>query len=117
MKSGMEMMLESLGIQTEAVKQLLDPKNIKQLLDKIETLCNSVEEIKISVMRIEIKLGTLPEPVAIALLEDGQSQAFKDAVEFVRTYNGNNGDSNDGNINGDNTGSNNGATSDSGRGI
>ncbi len=116
MKSGMEMMLESLGIQTEAVKQLLDPKNIKQLLGKIETLCNSVEEIKISVMRIEIKLGTLPEPVAIALLEDGQSQAFKDAAEYVKGYNnGNSGNS--GNDKGSNTGSGNDATSDNGRGI
>jgi hypothetical protein len=32
MKSGMEMMLDSMGIQTGAIKQLLDPANIKALL-------------------------------------------------------------------------------------
>jgi len=115
MKSGMEMMLDSMGIQTSAVKQLLDPANIKALLSKVETMCNSVEEIKVSVLRIETKLGTLPESVAMKLLADGQTEAFKETVEFVRGYN--NGDSRDsnngtgsdtGSINGDANGNGNG---------
>ena len=108
MKSGMEMMLESMGIQTGAIKQLLDPENVKKLLTKIETMCNSIEEIKVSVQRIEIKLGTLPESVAMQLLENGASDVFKDSAEFVKGYNsGNSGDSDNGNgsdsrsINGD----------------
>ena len=114
MKSGMEMMLESMGIQTGAIKQLLDPENVKKLLTKIETMCNSIEEIKVSVQRIEIKLGTLPESVAMQLLEDGASDAFKDAAEFVRSYNnGNSGDSDNGN--GSDTGTGNDAAF--GRGI
>ena len=122
MKSGMEMMLESMGIQTGAIKQLLDPENVKKLLTKIETMCNTVERTLVrvevnhdhimdlinSVRRIEIKLGTLPESVAMQLLENGASDAFKDAAEFVKGYNsGNSGDSDNGNgsdtrsINGD----------------
>ena len=105
MKSGMEMMLDSMGIQTGAVKQLLDPANIKALLSKIETMCKEitvilfeVTEIKDSVRRIETKLGTLPESIAMKLLADGQSEAFKETVEFVRTYNDRNDrDSNNGN--------------------
>ena len=121
MKSGMEMMLESMGIQTGAIKQLLDPANVKALLTKIETMCNTVEAIMQSnaslyaaILRIELKLGTLPEDVQMKLLEDCQSQAFKDAVEYVRDYNGNSGDSNKGNgsdsrsINADSDGSGNG---------
>lgn len=118
MKSGMEMMLESMGIQTEAIKQLLDPANIKALLTKIETMCNSVEEIKVSVQRIEIKLGTIPESVAMKLLADGESEAFQDVVKFVREYNdGNSRDSDNGNGAGDSPGHGNDAISDSGRGI
>jgi hypothetical protein len=108
MKSGMEMMIESMGIQTSAIKQLLDPENIKQLLRKIEIFCNDASETRMAVMRIETKLGTLPETVAMKLLEDGQSDAFKYATEFVRGYNGesrengvkadgNSGNSNNGN--------------------
>lgn len=115
MKSGMEMMLESMGIQTGAIKQLLDPENVKKLLTKIETMCDEVsrtwfkvEELSDAVKRIEIKLGTLPESVAMQLLENGASEAFKDVAEFVKGYNsGNSRDSNNGNgsdsrsINGD----------------
>jgi hypothetical protein len=105
MKSGMVMMLESMGIQVEAVQQLLDPKNVKLLLDKVQRMCDTVDEIKASVLRVEIKLGTLPESVAMNLLADCQSEAFKQAAEFVRDYNGDNGNrsGNNGNnaINGD----------------
>ena len=95
----------------------MTPENIKKLLTKIETMCNSIEEIKVSVQRIEIKLGTLPESVAMQLLQDGASDAFKDAAEFVRSFNnGNSGDSDNGNgdgsdsrsINGDANGIGNG---------
>lgn len=123
MKSGMEMMLESMGIQTGAIKQLLDPENVKKLLTKIETMCNDIDAIKErlclndvesvivqiqrSIERVEIKLGTLPESVAMQLLQDGASDAFKDAAEFVRSFNnGNSGDSDNGN--GSDTGSING---------
>lgn len=116
MKSGMEMMLESMGIQTGAIKKLLDPENIEKLLTKIEMMCNSIEEIKESVQRIEIKLGTLPESVAMKLLEDGASDAFKDAAEFVKGYNsGNSGDSD--NRNGSDSRSINGDANGNGRGI
>jgi hypothetical protein len=84
MKSGMEMMLESMGIQTGAIKQLLDPTNVKALLGKVERMCNTVDEINASVLRIETKLGTIPEPIAMKLLEDGASQAFQEAAEYVR---------------------------------
>ena len=101
MKSGMEMMLESMGIQTGAIKQLLDPENVKKLLTKIETMCNSIEEVKVSVQRIETKLGTLPDSVLMQLLEDGASDAFKDAAEFVKGFNnGNRGNSDNGNSDG-----------------
>jgi hypothetical protein len=84
MKSGMEMMLESMGIQTGIIKQLLEPERIKTLLNKVETMFNSVEEIKASVLRIEIELNTLPLEQALKLLADGQSEAFREAAEYVR---------------------------------
>lgn len=115
MKSGMEMMLESMGIQTGAIKQLLDPANIKELLSKIETMCNSVEDIKASALRIETKLGTLPESIAMQLLGDGQSEAFQETVEFVKEYNGGNSRDSD-NGNGSDTGSINGDATSSGNG-
>lgn len=115
MKSGMEMMLDSMGIQTGAIKQLLDPANIKALLSKIETMCNSVEDIKASVLRIETKLGTLPESIAMQLLGDGQSEAFQETVEFVKEYNGGNSRDSD-NGNGSDTGSINGDATSSGNG-
>ena len=122
MKSGMELMLDSMGIQTGAVKQLLDPANIKALLSKIETMCKEttvtlfeVTEIKDSVRRIETKLGTLPESIAMQLLGDGQSEAFQETVEFVKEYNsGNSRDSDNGN--GSDTGSINGDAANSGNG-
>ena len=99
MQSGIEMMLKSMGIQTDVINQLLEPERIKLLLTKIETMCNSVEETKAAVLRIETKLGTLPESLAMKLLADGQTQAFQDAVEYVRGYNGDNcnGSSDNGN--------------------
>ena len=125
MKTGMEMMLDSMGIQTGAVKQLLDPANIKALLSKIEAMCKEttvtlfeVTEIKDSVRRIETKLGTLPESIAMKLLADGQSEAFKETVEFVRTYNDRNDrDSNDGNEINTRTDIGNDATGGNGRGL
>jgi hypothetical protein len=113
----MEMMLKSMGIQTDAIKQLLDPENVKKLLSKIETLCNSVEDVKQAVLRIELKLGTLPDNIAQQLLADGQSEAFKEAVEFVRGYNGDSGNSNNGSGNDTRPGIGSGAASADGRGI
>ena len=98
MKSGMEMMLESMGIQTTAIKQLFDPNNVKALITKVETMCNTIDEIKGSVLRVEIKLGTLPSSIAMQLLNDGQSDAFQKATEYVREYNGSGDNGNGGSI-------------------
>jgi hypothetical protein len=92
MKSAMEMMLENMGIQTGIIKQLLEPERIKTLLNKVETMFNSVEDIKTSVLRIEIKLNTLPLEQALKLLADGQSEAFKEAAEYVRDKSDRSGD-------------------------
>ena len=92
MKSAMEMMLENMGIQTGIIKQLLEPERIKTLLNKVETMFNSVEDIKASVLRIEIKLNTLPLEQALKLLADGQSEAFKEAAEYVRDKSDRSGD-------------------------
>ena len=95
------------------------------MLSKIETMCREttvtlfeVTEIKDSVRRIETKLGTLPESIAMKLLADGQSEAFKKTVEFVRTYNDRNDrDSNNGNEINTRTDIGNDATGGNGRGL
>ncbi len=87
MKSGMEMMLDSMGIQTGAVKQLLDPENIKALLTKIEKMYTTIDEIYAAVLRVEIKLETIPTEKAMGLLSDGLEQAERDVEEYVRNFN------------------------------
>jgi hypothetical protein len=84
MKTGMEMMLASMGIDTDAIRKLLDPENIKQLLHRVEKSCNTIESIDARLLRIEVKLETLPPDVAMRLLADNRESAEKEAAEYAR---------------------------------
>jgi hypothetical protein len=90
----MEMMLESMGIQTDAIKQLLDPKNVKALLQKVETMCDMVQESNERLKRIEIKLETMDSKELEKLLSDGMERAQLESSEYVREYNGGNSGNN-----------------------
>jgi len=89
MKSGIEMMLESMGIQTDAIKQLLEPEKIKALLNKVEKMCDETSECNARLKRIETKLETMPDEEVMKLLADGKETAERETAEYVGDYNGN----------------------------
>ena len=94
--NGMEMMLKSFGFDPEQIKSgLLNAQ--KSIMEEVQKLHSEIESVNAKVTRIEIKLGTIPETVAMQLLEDGANEAFTSAAEYVRTYNGDSRDSNNGN--------------------
>ena len=98
--NGMEMMIKSMGIQTEQIKLLLDPENIKQLLTKIETMCNQVDDIHNRtesmiihqqnttdrLNRIEIKLQTIPTDEALEILDANKDVLADVTREMEQSY-------------------------------
>ncbi len=88
--NGIEIMLKSMGIDTSALRDLLDPTNVCTLLNRVEKMCDNIDEIKLMCLRVEIKLGTLPEDISMQLIADHSTEAFQQALEYVRSYN--NGD-------------------------
>jgi hypothetical protein len=98
MQSGMEMMLKSMGIDTAAIKELLDPEKIKLLLLRIEKTIDQVDcmqptlaaieetlmVLEEKLVRLEIKHGTIPYDDAMQLLADNKESAEKETADYVR---------------------------------
>lgn len=71
----MEMMLKSMGIQTDAIKQLLEPERLKELVTKIESLFDKLDVIDAKLTRIEMKLETIPNDEAMKMLSENSDIA------------------------------------------
>ena len=96
MASGIEMMLKSMGFDPEKLKaQLTQAQTV--LTDKVTEIESKLTSIQDSMLRIEIKLNTLPVEMAQKLLTDNAPSI----AELERIYGGRNDHDNGNGNNGD----------------
>lgn len=84
MANGMEMMLKSMGIDVSAIKEIVNPETVREIVDTMLTVKSKLETIDTRLMRIEMKLDTIPNDEAMKLLIDGKDTAELETIEYVR---------------------------------
>ncbi len=82
--NGMEMMLKSMGIDVEAIKDVANPQTVKRVIDTLLSISDALESIDKKLTRIEVRLETMPTSEAMKLLSDGKELAEKEAMDYVR---------------------------------
>ena len=68
MAKGMEMLFESMGVDITGIKEMINPETVKQTMQGLSNVLESQKRIEQSLLRIEIKLETLPDSDAHKLL-------------------------------------------------
>jgi hypothetical protein len=92
--NGLEIMLKSMGIDTEKIKELLNPEVIRGIIGKVEALDSRLANIEQSLIRVETKLETLPTEVAFKYLAENEVEMI---AEMRRLYGGTGTDTRDSN--------------------
>jgi hypothetical protein len=77
MASGMELMFKSMGIDIDAIKAMINPQTVKKTLTDMQNAQAKLEAIEAALLRIEMKLQTLPSDYATKLLLDNQEHAME----------------------------------------
>ena len=83
MKSGIEMMLSSMGIDPDKIKETLLQAQTS-VMDEVQKVNTKLDALDAKLTRIELKLETVPPDVAMQLLADGKEQAENEVAQYVR---------------------------------
>jgi hypothetical protein len=81
--NGMQMMLKSMGIDVDGITEIINPETVKQTLDGLSKVITNQNDIKASLLRIEMKLDILPDSEANKLLENSHLNLEPIRVEVV----------------------------------
>ena len=77
MASGMELMFKSMGIDIDAIKAMINPQTVKKTLTDMQNAQAKLEAIEAGLLRIEMKLQTLPSDYANKLLTENHEHAME----------------------------------------